>query len=140
MAQELPAQVRAFLNEQRFAVLATVNPDGTAQQTVMWYELRDDRIVMNTALGRIKGQNLLRDPRISICVENGYQYVTIAGTAQLNDDQAIAQDDIRRLAVRYHGPTEGARQAAEQFSKQRRVSIYLPFERVILNGFDDHQH
>ena len=29
-------------------MLATVNANGSPQQTVMWYELRGDTIVMNT--------------------------------------------------------------------------------------------
>jgi predicted pyridoxine 5'-phosphate oxidase superfamily flavin-nucleotide-binding protein len=36
---QIADNVRDFLNERRFAVLATINKDGTPQQTVMWYEL-----------------------------------------------------------------------------------------------------
>ncbi|MBF6589385.1 MAG: PPOX class F420-dependent oxidoreductase, partial [Ktedonobacterales bacterium] len=75
----IPEHVRRFLDEPRFAVLATLSPDGTPQQTVIWYELDGDEIVMNTAEGRIKSGNLRRDPRISLCVEDGYRYVTLTG-------------------------------------------------------------
>ena len=125
-----------FLSEPRFAVLATINSDGTPQQTVMWYELRDDTIVMNTTVSRLKGRNLARDPRISICVEDGYRYVTIAGEARLDDDPDISQQDITKLTVRYHGESDQARQMIEVFSKQDRVSIYLPIERIVTNGFE----
>lgn len=131
----LDATARAFLNEQRFAVLATINSDGTPQQTVMWYTLRDDAIVMNTTVSRVKGRNLRRDARISICIADGYRFVTIAGEARLVEDQATAQADIRELAIRYHGQEKGARQAAEQFAQQQRVSIYLPITQVIAYGF-----
>jgi PPOX class probable F420-dependent enzyme len=127
----LDANVRDFLNEQRFAVLATINADGSPQLTVMWYELRDDMIVLNTTLSRVKGKNLQRDPRISICVEDDYRYVTISGVATLNDEQATAQADIRALAIRYHGQEAGARQSDEVFAGQRRVSIYLPTTHVV---------
>jgi PPOX class probable F420-dependent enzyme len=127
----LDPNVRAFLEEQRFAVLATINPDSTPQLTVMWYELRGDTIVMNTRLSRVKGRNLQRDARISVCVEDGERFVTVSGTATLNDDPATAQADIRALAIRYDGEEEGAREAEETFSKQDRVSIYLPISRVI---------
>jgi PPOX class probable F420-dependent enzyme len=131
----LPAPVRDFLNEKRFAVLATINADGTPQLTVMWYALHDDTIVMNTTLSRVKGQNLLRDPRISLCVEDAYRYVSVSGVARLNDDQEVAQADIRQLAIRYNGLEDGARQADEMFARQQRVSIYLPVSQVIANGF-----
>ena len=97
----LTDEARAFLAEKRFAVLATINQDGTAQLTTMWYELQGDEIMMNTKVGRAKERNLRRDPRISICVEDGYRYVTVSGTARLIDDQPTAQADIRRLAERY---------------------------------------
>ncbi len=132
----LSPAVRAFLSEKRFATLATINSDNTPQQTVMWYELRGETIVMNTTATRVKGRNLARDRRVSICVEDGYRYVTISGEAQLMKERATAQEDIRRLAIRYNGAEAAARQMAEQFSKQERVSIYLPVERVIANGFE----
>lgn len=131
----LDANVRRFLDEKRFAVLATINEDNTPQLTVMWYALRDDHIIMNTTLTRLKGRNLQRNPNISICVEDGYRFVSVAGVATLDDDQAISQSDIRALAIRYNGPEEGERQARETFSQQHRVSIYLPVTRVIAYGF-----
>lgn len=121
---------RAFLDEKRFAVLATLNADGSIQQTTMWYLLEGDTIVMNTKVGRLKERNLRRDPRISICVEDGYRYVTISGTAELIDDPEIAQRDIHRLAMRYHGDEKAAQQMAEQFSKEQRVTVHLKCERV----------
>jgi PPOX class probable F420-dependent enzyme len=132
MAQsaKLSEQARAFLNEKRFAVLATLNRDGTVQQTTMWYLLEGDTILMNTKVGRLKERNMRRDPRISICVEDGYNYVTIAGKVEMIDDPEVAQRDIQRLATRYHGETRAAQQMAEQFSKEQRVTLRLRCERV----------
>jgi PPOX class probable F420-dependent enzyme len=126
--------VRRFLAEPRFAVLATLNADGTPQQSVIWYDLEGDEVVMNTARGRLKDSNLLRDPRVSICVEEGYTFVTLTGKARLIDDQAIAQEDIRRMAIRYHGAEKGNQMAENQFRHQRRVTIRVPVEHVIAYG------
>jgi PPOX class probable F420-dependent enzyme len=131
-------QVRAFLSEPRFAVLATINPDGTPQQTVMWYLLRGETIVMNTARGRKKDRNLLRDRRVSICVEDHYRYVTIAGVLELVEDQATAQADIEEMAVRYHGPEKAATMVRDQFSKQERITLHLPITDLDVHGFEDH--
>src|SRR5579859_3536525 len=122
----LSPAARAFLSEERFAVLATINANGTPQQTVMWYELRGDTVVMNTTTTRVKGRNLARDRRLSICVADGYRFVTVAGEARLVEDQATAQEDIHQLAIRYDGEEDAARQMADHFSQQQRVSIYLP--------------
>lgn len=128
--------VRKFLRQPHFATVATINPDGLPHQTVVWYELQDDVIMMNTRRGRIKDRNLRRDPRISICVEHGYQAVTITGTAQLIDDQEAAQADIARLATRYDGPERAARQI-ERFRREERVTVRVPIERVIPYGLDE---
>ena len=123
-----------FLNEKRFAVLATINKDGTAQQTVMWYELQGDEIMMNTAHGRLKDRNLARDPRISICIEDGQRFVTLRGTVTLNDDVETAQADIKRLAARYSGP-EQAEKSAANFRKEHRVTLRMKIEGVMERGF-----
>jgi PPOX class probable F420-dependent enzyme len=99
----LTAEARHFLKELRFAVIATINEDGSPHQTVVWYLLRGDGIVMNTARRRVKERDLRRDPRIAITVEDGYRFITLQGTARLVDDVATAQEDIHHLAVRYHG-------------------------------------
>ncbi|HEV7125882.1 MAG TPA: PPOX class F420-dependent oxidoreductase [Ktedonobacterales bacterium] len=122
-------RVRAFLEEPHYAMLATINGDGSVQQTVVWYELQGDEIMMNTAAGRLKEKNLRRDPRVSLGIEAAGDFVTITGTARLIDDQQTTQADIHRLAVRYDGAASAQRQMAS-FSKQQRVTIRLPIARV----------
>jgi PPOX class probable F420-dependent enzyme len=133
----LSDDVRAFLEEKRFAVLATINADGSPQQTIMWYELQGDEIMMNTRDGRVKAGNFRRDPRASICVEDGYRGVTIQGTIRLIEDAETAQADIRRLAVLNHGLVKGNAMAHNSFATQRRLTIRLPIEHVIPHGFDE---
>ena len=127
----LSDKARAFLNEKRFAVLATINADGTIQQTAIWYLLEGDTIVMNTKAGRLKDRNLRRDPRISICLEDGYRYLTISGKAELIEDTETTQSDIYRIAARYDGAEEASRWMDRQFSKEQRVTIHLTPEKVI---------
>jgi PPOX class probable F420-dependent enzyme len=128
--------VEAFLAEVRFGVLATINADGTPQQTVMWYEPRGETVMMNTLRGRRKDDNLLRDPRASLCVEAGQRYVTLAGTIEIVDDPAVGQADIAALARRYEGDT-AAEMVRTTFAKQERVSLLLHVERVDAHGFDE---
>ncbi len=134
MAVELSDTARAFLGEQRFAVLATINKDGTPQQTVMWYELQGDEIMMNTAHGRLKDRNLARDPRISICIEDGQRFVTLRGAVTLNDEIETAQADIKRLAARYSG-AEQAEKSAANFRKEHRITLRMKIEGVMERGF-----
>jgi PPOX class probable F420-dependent enzyme len=133
---QLSEEIQRFLRRPIFAVLATINRDGTPQQTVIWYEVRGDTLVLNTAAGRLKDRNLRRDARASVCVTDDGYGVTLRGTVELIDDQGIAQEDIRQLAIRYDGPEAAERQVRDQFSKEHRVSMYMKIEHVLPQGFD----
>ncbi len=132
MAAELTEKARAFLREKRFAVLATINKDGTPQLTTMWYLLENDgTIMMNTRVGRSKERNMRRDPRISVCFEEGYRYVSITGRVEMIDDPQVSQRDIFRLSTRYHGEEIAKKQMQTQFSKEQRVTLRLKPERIV---------
>jgi len=132
MTKSLSAKARAFLQERRFAVLATINPDGSPQLSAMWYLLEDEHtILMNTEASRIKARNIRRDPRVSVCFEDG-GYLTISGTVELIDDPDIAQRDIYRLAARYDGE-EQARKQMEVYSKEQRVSLRIRITNIVEN-------
>jgi PPOX class probable F420-dependent enzyme len=125
---------RAFLAEPRFAVLATNMPDGRIQQTVMWYDMRGENIVMNTLAGRIKQKNVQRDPRVSICLEDGYRYLSIQGRViETIDDREIAVEDILSLARRYH--PHRPESAHDGFRTQERETLIISIDNVIENGF-----
>ncbi|MGH9173741.1 MAG: PPOX class F420-dependent oxidoreductase [Vicinamibacterales bacterium] len=132
MATRLTDAARAFLGEPHFAVLGTINPDGMPQQSVMWFELRDDTIMMNTSVGRIKERNLRRDARASICVEDRYRFITIAGRVTLDDDHATSQADIYSLARRYNPDFKDGDYPG--FATQQRVTILISPETIIENG------
>jgi PPOX class probable F420-dependent enzyme len=125
---------REFLEDPRFAVLATVMPDGGIQQTVMWYQFRGDSIMMNTKAGRVKHSNIHRDPRVSVCFEDGYRYLTIQGrVVETIDDQEIAQADILSLARRYH--PHRPEEEHSYFKEEQRETLLISIDSVIANGF-----
>jgi PPOX class probable F420-dependent enzyme len=125
---------RAFLNERRFAVLGTINPDGTPQLSTMWFELQGDRIMMNTLVGRKKELNLKRDPRLTVCFEDGYTYLTLTGIAELDYDHDRSQATIRALAARYEGEESAESRMQKVFSSQDRVTIYMTIEGAYADG------
>jgi PPOX class probable F420-dependent enzyme len=126
----LSDNIRQVLDQTYFAVLATINADGSPQQTVMWYELIGDRIMMNTEAGRLKEFNIQRDPRVSVCVEDHYNYVTLSGRAILDYDPERAQADIARLACRYQTP-EKAERLISSFQEEKRITIWIDIEHTI---------
>ncbi len=136
MRRELTQAERDFLDEPRFAVLGTTNQNGSAHLTVMWYLLEGDEIMFNTAAGRQKPDNLARDPRASLVVPDGYRFVRVEGAVRANDDQALAQADIRRLAFRYYQSEERVQRSVDAtWSKQHRITYRMPVRRVYSSGF-----
>jgi PPOX class probable F420-dependent enzyme len=136
----LSTHARSFLKQPRFGVLATVNADGTPHQSVVWYELDGEEILLNTKLGRRKEHNLRRTGAAGICVEDGYRHISISGPVTLIDDQVIAQADIERLALRYEGQESAARQMRDQFSNEQRVTVRLRIDKVVGYGIDGKQY
>ena len=122
--------VRRFLDANRFVTIATVDPDGTPRQAVLWYRLDGDEIVLNSAVGRRWPANLEREPRISLSVTDaadGYRWVGVTGRARVVADQATAQADIAEMARRYHAddPAEAERLIRNQFERQARISFRI---------------
>jgi predicted pyridoxine 5'-phosphate oxidase superfamily flavin-nucleotide-binding protein len=64
----LAPRIREFIADTRFASVATLDPDGTPRQAVVWYRLDGDEIVLNSAVGRRWPANLVRDGRVSLSI------------------------------------------------------------------------
>jgi PPOX class probable F420-dependent enzyme len=137
MAARLPDEVKALLDAPNFWHLATINPDGSPQSTVMWVHRRDGRLMFNTAHGRVKPRNLTHDPRVCLSLsdpEHPYSNVSIQGRVveTVEGDQALA--DIDSLATKYMGvETYPFLQPGEQrityFVEPRRVWYRPPAKR-----------
>ena len=120
-----PTQVE-FLRHRQFAHVATVNSDGSPQVTALWVDTDGEAVLLNTAKGRVKHRNLLRDPRIAISIvdfENPYSSLTVTGRAQLIDEGAL--EHIRSLQEKYHGNRDFPLQPGEE-----RVIIRVAPERI----------
>jgi PPOX class probable F420-dependent enzyme len=113
----------------RYAVLATIDPDGRPRQVLTWYRLVDDTIVLNSLVGRRWPTNLLRDPRITITVSDGHDWVSVDGRAEPVEDQAVAQADIAAMAHAYDSPDDAATEIA-RFRTQQRISFRVIPERT----------
>jgi PPOX class probable F420-dependent enzyme len=96
--------VKALLDAPNHAVISTVNPDGSIHSTVVWQEVVDGALTVNSALGRRWPSNLDADPRVTVVVlarDNPTDYVEVRGRATGTTDGADEQID--RLAKKYLG-------------------------------------
>ena len=90
-----------FLKGVHFAVVATIAANGLPHQTVMWYALEGDQLLLSTPRESLKHKHLQRDPRLSVCVEDHYTYLTLTGAVTLDEEAGRARADYRRLQKRY---------------------------------------
>lgn len=140
--KRLTKETRDFLNGVHFAVVATLRPDGLPHQTVMWYALQEDgTLLLNTPFDSVKHRHLKRDPRLSVCVEDGYRYVTLRGAVEINEDPEQAGNEYMLLGQRYQDtfaftqrPAQGGGQRPAILGRPR-VSLYLTVDSVTGNGF-----
>jgi PPOX class probable F420-dependent enzyme len=128
VARVLADDLREWLMQTlRYPVLSVIAEDGSPSQSVMWFDLdpeRPDTILMNTKRGRAKERWLRRDPRVSLCFEDGYRWAAFKGRVTLDDDGARGMELIQSLARRY-----GADPA--RYEGQERVTIRLEVEKVV---------
>jgi PPOX class probable F420-dependent enzyme len=103
----------AFLRDPvRPGVLATTRADGRPHAAPVWYDLEGDTIVFTTGATTVKGRNLVRDPRATLCVQDDrppFSFVLLDGTAELVEDV----DEVRPWATRIGGRYMGAERAEE---------------------------
>lgn len=124
----LTDDLRAWLMAKlRFPVLAVLTPDGSPNQSVMWFDLdpdRPDTILMNTKVGRAKERFLRRDPRVSLCFEEELTWVALQGTVELDEDREASMRDILALADRYGS-------SGREFAGQERVTFRMRVTKVV---------
>ncbi len=96
---------RALFAGKNFAHIATLMPDGSPQVTPVWVTLDGDDVIVNSAEGRVKTENVRRDPRVAISVLSStdpYEYATVRGrVVEMTHDGA--DGSIDGLALKYLG-------------------------------------
>ena len=76
-------KVIQLFSAKNLVFIATVMNDGSPQVSPVWANYDDGYILVNTAEGRIKHKNILRDPRVAVSVvskDNPLDMTTIRGT------------------------------------------------------------
>ena len=120
-------QVARLLSDPNHAVISTLLPDGSVHSTVVWVDVLDGKVALNTAVGRQWPTNLENDPRITVVVYdqgNPYEYVEVRGRATGRTEGA--DEHIDRLAKKYlDADTYPFRQQGEQ-----RITYVVDADRV----------
>jgi PPOX class probable F420-dependent enzyme len=133
-----PEEIRAFLDEQRTAAIATIGRDGFPHVVAMWYVPTADALAFWTYAKSQKVVNLRRDPRLTCLVEAGESYgelrgVQIKGRAELVADRVEVRRWGEAIWARYAGGAaasldDAMRAMVAAQAAKRIVAIVHPVE------------
>ncbi len=105
MSATLSEGVKKLFREPNYGHLATLMPDGSPQVSPVWVDVDGDRILVNSAEGRVKPRNVRRDARVAISIynqENPYSSAFIGGRV-VEITHEGADEHIDKLAKKYLG-------------------------------------
>jgi PPOX class probable F420-dependent enzyme len=111
MGIQLSKSACRLIDGRNYAVLATVNADGSPHTSVMWIGRDGDDLLMSTVEGRRKHRNMRRDPRVSVTVIDSADpesYVELRGLVSMTPDEGRRVDTV--LSWKYDGKDPGADQ------------------------------
>ena len=105
-----------LLGSVRTATLATVRADGRPHAAPIWYHLDGETFVFLTNEGTVKGKNIRRDPRVTLCIDDErppFHFVVVEGTADVSADDPDLLFWATRIGGRYMGEDQ-----AEAFGRR----------------------
>ena len=147
MTEMSKAEIGRFLMQGTFTgKLATVKKDGSSHVVPIWFVL-DNRnnssrgggkigrdIILTTGDTSVKAQNIQRDNRVSICIDDQippFSFVTIFGTAKI---QPYKQKEVLRwatkIAQRYMGK-DNAEEYGKRNSEEGLVLVRIKPRRIL---------
>ena len=108
MGIQLSESALRLVDGKNYAVLATVNPDGSPQTSVVWVGRDGGDLLFSTVEGRVKHRNMMRDPRVSVSIIDSADpenYVELRGRVSMTPDVGRAVDT--QLSWKYDGRDPG---------------------------------
>jgi PPOX class probable F420-dependent enzyme len=132
------SQREKFLAGRHVAVLVTVGPDGAPVSTPIWYLWRDGAFYFRTASNAIKTENVRRDPRVSVCVQDErapYRSLVATGQAQVAEAKDWLASDMPRHYLGMVGAMGYRAAAREAIEQGDEVAIVVRPERITTSDF-----
>jgi PPOX class probable F420-dependent enzyme len=126
-----PAELAAFLDEQRTVIAATNGVSGWPHLMPLWFIVRGEEIWAWTFAKSQKVRNLERDPRATLQIETGEEYhllrgVMIEADVVIHRDPDVIAEFGLKLLERYSGTSSGP-EMAEVVRKQASKRVALQF-------------
>jgi PPOX class probable F420-dependent enzyme len=115
-----------LVDGRNYAVMATVNPDGSPQTSVVWVGRDGDDLLFSTVEGRVKHRNMVRDPRVSVTVIDSADpenYAELRGRVSMTPD--VGRQVDTQLSWKYEGKDPAADRPGAV-----RVVVRMPVDKI----------
>lgn len=133
MTKMSESEIARFLMQGKFTgKLATVNKDGSSHVVPIWFVLDDENnkrivgnIVFTTGESSTKANNISRDKKVSICVDDQtppFSFVSVFGIAKI---YPYKQKEVLKWATKIAGRYMGKRNAESYGRRNSEVGSVL---------------
>ncbi|CUU56137.1 PPOX class probable F420-dependent enzyme [Parafrankia irregularis] len=128
-------EVSAYVATRRTATLVSLGPGGHPHAVAMWFAVLDGVLWFETKAKAQKAQNIRRDPRVTVLMEDGLTYdalrgVSLEGRAEIVDDAEALWKVGVNVWERYHGPYSDEMKPLVENMLHKRVAVRVDVERV----------
>lgn len=129
-------QVRSFLEQGgRTGKLGYLGSDGRPLVAPVWFAVDGERIVLTTGTASAKAAAMVRDPRLTLCVDeqSAHTFVQVQANAETTDDP----DEVLRVATTvaaYYVGAEKAEKVGGKIAGSGQLAVYLTPTRIVSSG------
>lgn len=137
MTNPIPTSHLDLLTRPIHGVLTTLMPDGQPQSSLVWCDFDGECARVNTSLERQKGQNMSRNPKVSLLIvdpENTARFIQIRGDAELIQEGALAHLDEITRQYTDHPQYYGYVFPIEKREQETRVICRIHAARITLDA------
>jgi len=136
------AERRELIDSERIVSVASFGPRGWPHLMPLWYVPRDGEIWIYTYAKSQKVRNLERDPRATLMIETGHEYLELRGVeieaeAEIHRDLEAVLALAKEITVRYAAGIESVEgDAAAALEAQARKRAAVRFRPIRVASWD----
>jgi len=124
----LQAKEIDFVDRPIMGKIATIQRNGSPHVVPVWFTYEHGKFIIVTPEKSVKVGNIRRNHRVSLLIDDAYEYVLVKGKAVINDKGSV-EKETERQAVMYLGKDEG-RKILPEILKVKHVIVEVTPEKV----------
>jgi hypothetical protein len=115
-----PEERDAFLRTARTCRVGTVGATGSPHVSALWFVWDGEALWLNTLVKSQRWTNLLRDPRVSVLIDAGEDYMELRGVELLGEVEQVGS------APRVAGPAPELEVPERLFGEKYNNGTFVP--------------